>query len=111
MGSPHEILKTVLLQLQCFWSRETFRRHADILDMTDLIALGQTGVMHSPRIPEHKVSGLHVDLDQLTALGLEPFQVFLVEKEEVHVLELGGRSIFVVILLTLLGEELVEELG
>ena len=33
------------------------------------------------------------------------------EKEEVHVLQLRGRSILVVILLSLLGEELIEELG
>jgi hypothetical protein len=79
--------------------------------MANLVAFGQAGVVHSARVPKNKVAGLHVYLYHLTPALFEPLEVLFVEKEEVHVLELGRWGILMIIGITLLGEELVKEFG
>lgn len=111
VGSSHVILETVLLQLQGFLGRKSLRRHTDILDVTDLVTFGQTGIMHGPRIPEDQVTRVHINLDELAAAVLEPLEIPLVEKEQVHVLHLRWRSILVVVGVTVLSEEFIEEFG
>lgn len=111
VGGAHIVLKAVLLSLEGVRLGKLARRHADVLHVADLLALGELGVVHGARVPEHKVSRLHVDLDELAAALLEPLHVLLAKEEEVHELELRRRGVLVVEAFALLREELVKELG
>lgn len=111
VGGANVVLEAVLLGLERLLLGEDARRHADVLHVADLLALGEARVVDGARVPEHKVAGLHVDLDHLAPARLEPLEVLLAEQEEVHELELRRRRILVVSRLALVREELVEELG
>lgn len=56
----------------------------DILHMADLVNLRQPGARHRSGILEHKVTLVHIDLDQFAAAVLGPLDVFFVEEEQVH---------------------------
>ncbi|KAI3478210.1 hypothetical protein L1887_59883 [Cichorium endivia] len=111
VGGADPVLEALLLGLESLVVGESPGCHADVLDVADLVALGEARIVHGARVPEDKVTGLHVALDHLAAALLEPLDVLLAEKEEVHVLELGRGGVFVVGRVTLVGKELVEELG
>jgi hypothetical protein len=110
MSCSHEIRKTVGFGLESFLCGEFAGSHAHVLQMPDLVTLGQSSVMHSSRIPEHKVTRVHVNLEHFTASIFKPLDVLLAEEEQVHVLDLRRRSILVVSRLALVSEELIEEL-
>ena len=78
--------------------------------MSDLVTFGKFCIVHGSRIPQDEVTGLHIDLEQLATTLLEPFDIFLVEEEQVHVLQLWRRRVLVVISLPLLREKLIEQL-
>jgi hypothetical protein len=67
--------------------------------------------MHRSAIPKNKVARLHVHLDHFAASILKPLEVFRIEEEQIHVLQLWWRCIFVVACFTLLGEEFVKQIG
>lgn len=110
MSGSDEVLETELLGLERLLCGESAWCHANVLYVPDLITLWELGVVHGTRVPEHEISGVHVDLDQLASSIFKPLDVFLAENEEVHVFDLWWRRIFVVSLLPLMSEKLVEQL-
>lgn len=83
-----ELSSHSFFQLQGIIGGQIFRDHANVLDVTDLVALRELGVVYRTDVPYTKVAGLHIDLGHVAAFRLEQLDVLLAEANQVRVLSL-----------------------
>ena len=78
----------LIFQLQGSIGGQLPRYHANLLDVTDLAALRELGVVHRTELPYTKVAGLHIDLGHVAGFRLEPLDVLLTGANQVRALTL-----------------------
>lgn len=96
MSGAEIILKAVFFGLERLFVRKLAWGHANVLHMSDLVSLGESCVMHSTRVPENEIARVKVDFEQLTAAIFKPLNIPFAENEEIHVLNLRRRGIFMI---------------
>lgn len=79
VGSAQIVLEAGLLQLQCLLGGKAFGSHTNILCVTDLIGFGEASIVHRSGIPEDKITGFQVDLDELAPPLFKPLHILLME--------------------------------